>query len=81
MSKYIIEAIHWLISVVIFVVALVIFSGCTPKTITQYEQVYIPIKCDVNIPQKPNDTKDEVKNNLLIINYVKQLEQALKRCM
>ncbi len=81
MSKTLLEVIHWGISVLIFMLSLVVFSGCSAKVVTEYKPVHIPVKCDVTPPTKPTATGDIVRDNLLILKYVEQLEQSLKLCI
>lgn len=52
--------------ILVFLLLAVFFIGCSSKpeiiTKTQYQDVYIPVKCQVKIPQKPKfDKKGSAK--------------------
>lgn len=75
---------HIGLGVVFFFLSLFLF-GCSAKEQVVYKQdikeVYIPVKCKVDIPKKPAPAGDTVKDNINIIAYSKEVEQALKACI
>lgn len=74
---------HIGLGVLFFFLSLVLF-GCSAKEQVVYRQdiqeVYIPVRCKVDVPKKPIPTGDTVKDNINIISYSKEVEQALKAC-
>lgn len=75
---------HIGLGVVFFFLSLFLF-GCSAKEQVVYKQdikeVYIPVKCKVDLPKKPKPTGDTVKDNINIIAYSKEIEQALQACI
>ena len=75
---------HIGLGILFFFLSLFLF-GCSAKEQVVYKQdiqeVYIPVKCKVDIPVKPAPTGDTVKDNINIISYSKEIEQALKACI
>lgn len=62
--------------------------GCTAKTITdtvyvtEYKDVYIPVKCEIDIPQKPVYIEGEAFPSLInrILKSYDELENLLEYC-
>lgn len=75
---------HIGLGVLFFFLSLFLF-GCSAKEQVVYKQnikeVYIPVRCKVEIPARPKPTGDTVKDNINIISYSKEIEQALKACI
>lgn len=75
---------HIGLGVVFFFLSLFLF-GCSAKEQVVYKQdikeVYMPVKCNVDVPRKPAPAGDTVKDNINIIAYSKEVEQALKACI
>lgn len=75
---------HIGLGVLFFFLSLFLF-GCSAKKQVVYKQnikeVYIPVRCKVEIPARPKPTGDTVKDNINIISYSKEIEQALKACI
>ena len=75
---------HIGLGVLFFFLTLFLF-GCSAKEQVVYKQnikeVYVPVKCNVDIPKKPAPAGDTVKDNINIIAYSKEVEQALKACI
>lgn len=65
--------------IIIIAVTLMLF-GCSTKTITKYEPVYIPIACDVNEPVRPKTSGDVIKDNVMILKYADELSVSLNKC-
>ena len=59
----------------------VFLSACgQPQIVTK--EVFIPQKCDIDMPAKPNYTKGDFSQNLEnYVRYSKQLENALSACI
>lgn len=64
---------------VVVAVFLILLCGCSHTT-TKYYPVSVPIKCSINIPDKPKYEDDVVINNINILRYAEQLHIALKVC-
>lgn len=63
--------------IVLFSVAfMAFFSGCGVKK----EPVYIPVKCNAKIPQKPQNNGDFESKKALMI-YFLEVESLLKSCV
>lgn len=65
-------------SFLIAVFSLVIFGGCAGKE-TIYKDVYLPVKCSVDIPKKPLNDKTFKAHKELMIYFLK-IERLLKIC-
>lgn len=59
----------------------VLFIGCAPQTRVVYKDVYIPIKCDASLPDKPAQTRDLARDLANILIYTEILERNLRYCM
>lgn len=58
------------------------FTGCSTKTVTEYvyKDVYIPVKCNAQIPDKPlNDRSFDSHKQRMI--YFLKVEALLKECV
>ena len=66
--------------VIIIVITLLLF-GCSPATITKYEPVYIPVKCEVIEQKLPVYSGDIIKDNLQILKYADELKISLNKCI
>ena len=61
------------------VFSLLLLVGCTSTT--QYQEVFIPIKCDIPYPVLQKKTSDVVQNQRNLVLYTKELETALDCCI
>lgn len=71
-----------MIKTILLTIVLIILSGCASKNVV-YEKVYIPTKCDIEMPTKPDLTNEtfipnKIKNMLI---YTESLESALRFCI
>lgn len=59
------------------------FCGCASKPIVkvQTKEVYIPIKCNVEKPLRPNKKESLVENVKSMAIYTEKLENALNACV
>lgn len=73
------QVMKFMFLVIIIVITLLLF-GCSAKTVTKYEPVYIPIACDVNEPVRPKTSGDIIKDNVMILKYADELNIALNKC-
>lgn len=65
-----------------FIIFLSLFMfGCSTRVVTKYEEVYIPIKCDVYVPQRPKRQVDNFEYLKSILIYTEQLEIVIKGCV
>lgn len=63
---------------------LVLLSGCAckPEIVwkTEYRDVYVPVKCDVSMPDRPEINEDAVIMVLDLVGYAAELEALLEVC-
>lgn len=57
-----------------------LLSGCSTKEVIVTQDVYIPIKCDVDVPERPIQ-KEYVNDVINIIEYVEKLETVVDVCV
>ena len=59
-----------------------IFTACAPKTVTkiEYRDVFVPVKCNAPIPQRPEYNADPVMGVVDLLEYVEKLELVIKAC-
>lgn len=74
------QLMKFMFLVIIIIITLLLF-GCSAKTITKYEPVYIPIACEVKEPVKPNSSGDVIKDNIMILKYADELKISLNKCI
>lgn len=73
------QIMKFIFLVIIIVITLLLF-GCSTKTITKYEPVYIPVACDVKEPVRPKTSGDIIKDNVMILKYADELSISLNKC-
>lgn len=73
------QVMKFMFLVIIIVITLLLF-GCSAKTITKYEPVYIPIACEVKEPVRPKSSGDIIKDNIMILKYADELHVSLNKC-
>ncbi|PUD46108.1 hypothetical protein [Helicobacter pylori] len=56
----------------------VIFSACAKKVI--YQEVKVPIKCDIEIPTRPSEHLEALEYLRALLIYTETLENDLKFC-
>ncbi|MBR8461460.1 hypothetical protein KDD93_06780 [Campylobacter sp. faydin G-24] len=70
-----------------FILALLyisVFAGCADKKVltrTEWQKVYIPIKCEVDIPTKPKYTPSDLQSAKELAKYYEEVENLLKGCV
>lgn len=74
------QVMKFIFLVIIIVITLLLF-GCSAKTVTKYEPVYIPVKCEVIEPKLPFYSGDIIKDNLKILKYADELKISLNKCI
>lgn len=57
-----------------------LFLGCSTLVKTEIQEVYIPVRCDVELPTKPKDDSSFESAKNLTIYYI-EIEQILRDCM
>lgn len=71
--------------ILVFFFFALLLAGCSakPEVITriQYQDVYIPVKCQVKIPEKPKFNKKDLQSARALAVYYRQVEILLKRCI
>ena len=72
---------HIALAFLFFLLSLILF-GCSPKTIYKQniKEVYIPVKCNPKIPEKPKPTGSPAYDNINILAYARELEQTVIFC-
>lgn len=74
------EVIIKVVMLTVIVISSLLLFGCSPKVITEYKTVQVPVKCQLEIPKKPTSTGDILKDNTLILKYNEELLITLKKC-
>ncbi|WP_181324606.1 hypothetical protein [Helicobacter pylori] len=54
------------------------FSACAKKVI--YQEVKVPIKCDIEIPSRPSEHLESLEYLRALLIYTEMLENDLKFC-
>ncbi|MGL2640709.1 hypothetical protein ACQJ6H_02280 [Helicobacter pylori] len=65
----------------IFILAFVVsisFNACAKKII--YKEVKVPIKCDIQLPSRPNEHLEALEYLKALLIYTETLENDLKFC-
>lgn len=57
-----------------------LFLGCSTLVRTEIQEVYIPVRCDAELPTKPKDDGSFESAKNLTIYYI-EIEQILKDCV
>lgn len=73
------RALKWLAASCLAVITLFLW-GCSGAAVTKYYPVSVPVRCSVEIPDKPEYSEDTVVTNLNILSYAEKLLSALKAC-
>ncbi|ANT42956.1 hypothetical protein [Helicobacter phage PtB92G] len=55
-----------------------IFSACAKKIV--YQEVKVPIKCDIEIPTRPSEHLEALEYLRALLIYTETLENDLKFC-
>lgn len=79
-GKWWAEIVMKIVMMTIIILSSLLMFGCSPKVITEYKTVNVPVKCNVQIPKKPNSSGDILKDNTLILKYNEELLLLLKKC-
>jgi len=60
-------------------------ASCSPKivtkTVVEYRDVYIPTKCNVTIPTRPEYRHDAVLGLVDLLEYIEKLEALFGACV
>ncbi|MDU6827738.1 hypothetical protein [Campylobacter sp.] len=71
--------------ILVFLFFALFFIGCAAKpeiiTRTQYQDVYIPVRCQAKMPEKPKFDKKDLQSARALAVYYRQVEILLKRCI
>lgn len=63
----------------------ILFTGCSAKpeiiTRTEYQNVYLPAKCRVELPQKPKFDESKLESAKEIAKYYQEIERLLVECV
>lgn len=65
-----------------FILAIAVMSvGCSTKVVTIKEPLYIPTRCEVSMPQKPEFNALNLNSAKEIVEYHKEIEALLEICI
>ena len=71
--------------ILVFLLFALFFIGCADKpeiiTKTQYQDVYIPVRCQAKIPEKPKFDKKDLQSARALAVYYRQVEALLMECV
>ena len=71
--------------ILVFFFFALLFAGCSakPEVIpkTQYQEVYIPVRCQAKMPEKPKFDKKDLQSARALAVYYRQVEILLKGCI
>ncbi|WP_169785065.1 hypothetical protein [Campylobacter curvus] len=71
--------------ILVFLLFALFFIGCADKpeiiTKTQYQDVYIPVKCQAKMPKKPKFDKEDMQSARALAVYYRQVEALLMECV
>lgn len=64
--------------------SVILLSGCSAKpeiiTRTVYQNVYVPVKCKVELPKKPKFDENNLESAKEIAKYYQETERLLMEC-
>lgn len=69
-----------------FLLALFIFMGCSshlsrdPSIKVIYQEVQVPVKCGIELPDKPKYDSDIIQSTINILEYIEKLTAAIEVC-
>ena len=67
-----------------FILAIsVTLAGCASKDaqiMTEYKEIYVPVKCRIKLPQKPEFNPNNPESLKETIGYYRNIEALLKGC-
>ena len=64
-----------------FIITLMfLFLGCS-KNVLVTKEVFIPIKCEQEIPKRPEQTNDLTNDIMSILSYTESLELIILECV
>lgn len=65
--------------------SVILLSGCSAKpeiiTHTEYQNVYVPVKCEVKLPEKPKFDENNLESAKEIAKYYGETERLLMECV
>ena len=71
--------------ILVFLLFAVFFVGCSSKpeiiTKTKYQDVYIPVRCQVKMPKKPKFEPENLSSAKELAVYYRQVEALLMECV
>ena len=69
----------------VFLFFALFFVGCSSKpeiiTKTQYQDVYVPVRCQAKMPEKPKFDKKDMQSARALAVYYRQVEALLMECV
>lgn len=69
----------------IILTSVIFLSGCSAKpeiiTRTEYQNVYIPVKCKIDMPAKPKFDENNLESAKEIAKYYGEVERLLTECV
>ena len=59
----------------------VFFTACAERIVVRTQEVYIPTKCEQNIPKRPTKKENISRNVIDILEYTEKLEKIVEACV
>lgn len=70
----------WVIATILILMTTLIFNGCSkPVYKIQTQEVFIPVKCNLELPQKPQED-GSFESHRALTKYYLEIEQIAKDC-
>jgi hypothetical protein len=79
-SRYL-RVLHWLAALILTLISFVVFQGCAKSVRTVYQDVYIPVSCNISMPNRPKAQKETVFMVMELTEYTRKLEISLRACI
>lgn len=57
------------------------FTACAERIVIKTQEVYIPTKCEQNIPKRPTKKANISRNVIDILEYTEKLEKIVEACV
>lgn len=70
----------WVITTILILMTTLIFNGCSkPVYKIQTQEVFIPVKCNLELPPKPQEN-GSFESHKALAKYYLEIEQIAKDC-
>ncbi|MGG7074638.1 hypothetical protein U5B43_10420 [Campylobacter sp. 9BO] len=76
------QSIRKMVFIVLLFLALILIGGCAKKQESiSFKEIYVPVKCEVELPSKPKFNPNEPQTARDLAQYFMQVEELLKGCV